>query len=89
MNTNKVQNQIIDIFFGETFKRHSRNVDMILSCTSLDKFLEIKNSLSEEDLDSLFQSCAARDMLSAKFNHRECKGTFLRLKTVSLSSDFV
>jgi hypothetical protein len=89
MNIPEIQKQIIDKFFGETFKRHSDNITAILSCSSLEKLIQARRALSQEDIDTIFQNCTAKDMLSARFSARECKGVFLRLKTVSLNSDFI
>lgn len=89
MKLENIQKQLIDKFFGETFQRHVTNVNAIIACTSLDKFLETKKSISEEEFAEIFRACTAKDILSAKYNQRECKGVFLRLKTVSLNTDFI
>ena len=89
MNLLEIQKQITDRFLGETCQRYDNNIAAILACPSLDKLIQVSRELTQEDTDHIFQSCTARDTLSAKFNPRECAGVFLRLKTVSLNSDFI
>ena len=89
MKISDIQNQIIDHFFGETRNRHDTNIQSVISCASLDELIQARLKLSQEDLDLIFQQCAARDTLSSRFNPRECSSVFIRLKTVSLNSDFI
>jgi hypothetical protein len=89
MKISEIQSNIVDKFFGAAFKKHDDNISSLLKSASLDNLIQARRALSEDDVDLIFQSCTAKDTLSAKFNPRESKGVFMRLKTVSLNSDFI
>jgi hypothetical protein len=65
------------------------SIDAILACTHLEKFKDVRATLEDSDIDQLFDSCTSKDILSAKFNQRESKAVFMRMKAVSQNSDFI
>jgi hypothetical protein len=85
-----IHQHVVDSYFGTTFKRYEASLNAILACTSLDRFQSARSAIPKEDIDAIFHNCTTRDTLSAQVGSpKECRGLFLRLKTVSQNSDFI
>ncbi len=89
MNLQTIQNQIVDRYFGESFTKHLSLVEAIIGHSDFNNLGEIIAGTSSESIDAIFRACTAKDNLSSKYVDKECKNTFMKLKSISIDTDFV
>ncbi len=89
MNLQNIQAQIADRYFGESFTKHRLLVESIVDKPDFTALAAIIASTPSESIDAIFRACTSKDQLSSKFVDKECKITFMKLKSVSIDSEFV
>ncbi len=89
MNLSTLQQQIIDRYFGESFTKQQTLIDKIVAKSDFKHLSSVLESLPREEIDQIFRLCNSKDVLSSKFVDKECRMTFMKLRSVSIETDFV
>ena len=89
MQNSKVYSELVSHFFGEKNQSYQKGLDGLVKCTSLDMFKTIRESLSEQFIEDLFENCNRKDNMSGRFNDRECRNVYTRLRIVHQNADFI